>query len=331
MSLRHPADIAAELRVAGAAVACLPPGSVEPVAATFEYIADEVLNANMQRLEFLPPESKAAQMEEPCIARGPRYLPWPVPAEENVGVHVGTQSSDEYGADKGNDYLTFVNPTNPATFQRMVAPFRGFVEQVCRELYGPSHRVAILSSTFVVGVEKVKTVAHVDFYSPHIITLLLPLYPYRPEDAALKYWRFDENPFLYEQGRAIRASEEMLDSSTHRIYHYRFGEGIFFSGELWHQTVPFRRPLYGWGHARCRALLGIMCAAPDALVNEASHPDAELALAAAADGYYFHPLTGEWLTPLPTIRMLSWQWLAALVRRPARLADAVAEFNAALH
>eukprot|EP00971_Amphidinium_carterae_P265218 5260974-Amphidinium_carterae.1 len=47
-------------------------------------------------------------------------------------------------------------------------------DEVCRELYGPSQRIATLSSTFVVGTEKLKTVAHVDFYSPHITTLWLP-------------------------------------------------------------------------------------------------------------------------------------------------------------
>mmetsp|Transcript_88 Transcript_88/g.121 ORF Transcript_88/g.121 Transcript_88/m.121 type:complete len:334 (+) Transcript_88:148-1149(+) len=331
MQSRHPSQLAAELATAGLAVTPLPPGSVASAAATFDYIADEVLKASNQRLEFLPPESPAARYsrpEEQCVSRGPRYLPWPEPHDSNLGFHVGVQSADESG-DKGYDYLTFVNPTNRGTFERMVYPFRGVVEQVCRELYGPTQRVATISSTFVVGTEKLKTVAHVDFWSKNIVTLLLPLHQYRPADAGLRYWRFDENPHLYPGGAAASVDAKVLQEESYsRVYNYNLNEGVLFSGTLWHQTVPFHQPPGGWGRTRCRVLLGVMAVAVDALANEHGHPDALISLAAAANGYYVHPETGEWLTPLPSIRSLSWQWLAARIASPSKIRDDAAEFVA---
>eukprot|EP00971_Amphidinium_carterae_P097233 1924171-Amphidinium_carterae.2 len=48
-------------------------------------------------------------MEEHCISRGPKFLPWPEPADDNFGVHVGSQSADEYG-DKGPLHLMCYQP-----------------------------------------------------------------------------------------------------------------------------------------------------------------------------------------------------------------------------
>mmetsp|Transcript_461 Transcript_461/g.1522 ORF Transcript_461/g.1522 Transcript_461/m.1522 type:complete len:313 (+) Transcript_461:80-1018(+) len=312
--MRHPGELASELARAGAAITPLPQGSVEPISAIFDYIADDILRASDQRLEFVPPET-ARSAADRCVAKGPKFLPWPVPADGHLGFHVGTQSTEL------NEDLTYVNPTNLATFARTVAPLRCALERVCQELYGQSRRIMTLSSTFVVGKEKLKPVAHVDFHSRNIVTLILPLYHYRPEDAALKYWRVDENPHLYPWGRARGATDEELQHGRPRIYPYRFGEGMFFTGDLWHQTVPFRCPPGGWGRARCRALFSIMCAAADALVQEASHPAAVGALAAAAGGYYVDPQTGEWLTPLPSVRSLAWQWLAARFTYPTLTYD----------
>merc|ERR1712008_501721 len=98
----------------------------------------------------------------------------------------------------------------------MGEPFEEYLEPLIRGFFGAKERVVTVSAQFIYGSSKSKTEAHRDFLSRNVISLLTPLYEYTPEQAALHYWRFDENEQLYR-------TENIERGRLRRTYPYRRG------------------------------------------------------------------------------------------------------------
>merc|ERR1711920_1070321 len=93
------------------------------------------------------------------------------------------------------------------------------------------------------------------------------------------------------------AEYELHMARKQRIYPYKRGEAVVFSGDLYHQTVPFMEPESGWGARQCRALFCVVLVAPDALQKEDQFDRVMQNLKRPTGGYMLDPVTDQWLTP----------------------------------
>lgn len=274
---------ARELITRGVTFVPLPQEALDQALKIFEHISQDGLAEAGEEYSFEP---LGTWPPLPSLLR--RHVLPKLPVRQ-LNFFIGTQANEE-DEEKETEFIRYANATQPETLAELTEPFAGFLEPVTRRLFGREERVMIVNAQYIFGNAMKVTEAHRDFFSRNTISLLTPLYDYTPEEASLYYWRFDENPELYTSLDLARAQQR-------RKYAYRKGEAVVFSGDLFHQTVPFDEPEAGWGRKQCRALFCLVLVAADAVQREEQYELVLKNMRGPAGGYMVDPATEEWLTP----------------------------------
>lgn len=209
-------------------------------------------------------------------------LPWAPLLSFQVSDH-------DDGTGHKAEALRYANPVLRKTLVALAEPFVAVLESIGSQVFGTNERVVTVNAQYIFGNAKSDTHAHRDFRSRNTVSLLTPLYEYAPEEASLHYWRFDENPELY-------ATNDMATARRMRTYAYTRGEAVVFSGDLYHQTVPFQQPKAGWGERQWRTLFCIVMVAADSLQLEDNYEGIVGDMRSTTGGYLVDPVTEEWLT-----------------------------------
>uniref|UniRef100_A0A7S0A3H6 Fe2OG dioxygenase domain-containing protein n=1 Tax=Pyrodinium bahamense TaxID=73915 RepID=A0A7S0A3H6_9DINO len=278
--LEHDAErIAQEVATRGLAFLPLPSGILDEAVAIFKHISTDALADQGICMTFEPLETW------PPLPRVCRRFVLPYLPVQQLNFFIGDQGDVDEG---DHNFLRYANAARRDTLERLGEPIARLLEPATRYLFGARERVITVNAQYIFGTAKSETEAHRDFLSRNTVSLLTPLFDYTPEEASLYYWRFDENPELYVTGD--------LDKATlRRTYSYKRGEAVLFSGDLYHQTVPFQRPAAGWGTRQCRALFCVVLVAADLLQREEGYQDVIKHLRGPAGGYMVDPATEEFL------------------------------------
>lgn len=284
VSLEKDAErLAAELATRGLAFLPVPHDAVDQAACIFDHISADALADEGECMNFEPPGTW------PPLPHFCRRFVLPYLPVQQLNFFVGDQGDK----DTEEEFLRYANASRLATLTELAEPMEKFLEPLTRRFFGDHERVLTVNAQYIFGSAKSVTEAHRDFFSRNTISMLTPLYEYTPEEASLYYWRFDENPEFYR-------TNDIRQARVRRTYAYRRGEAVVFSGDLYHQTVPFKEPPGGWGSKPCRALLCLVIVAANALQAEERYESIVKNLRGPAGGYIVDPATEEWLTSSPS-------------------------------
>lgn len=271
-------QLASELATCGVTFLSLPQAAVDRAASIFEHISEDVLDDEGRCMNFEPPKTW------PQWPRCCRRFLLPCLPVQKLSFFVEDQGDSE----NEEEFLRYANAARPCTLEELAEPFKEALEPLTQQFFGVNERVLTVNAQFIFGNAKSKTEAHRDFFSRNTISLLTPLYEYSPDEASLHYWRFDENPELYR-------TKSLSKARRRRTHWYKRGEAVVFSGDLFHQTVPFKRPVDGWGSRQCRALFCLVLVGANALQSEKNYEAIVKNLRGPAGGYMVDPETEEFV------------------------------------
>mmetsp|Transcript_115143 Transcript_115143/g.229336 ORF Transcript_115143/g.229336 Transcript_115143/m.229336 type:complete len:302 (+) Transcript_115143:73-978(+) len=271
-------QLASELATRGVTCLSLPQAAVDRAASIFEHISTDILADEGRCMNFEPPKTWP---QWPRCCR--RFLLPCLPVQQ-LNFFVEDQGDSE----NEEEFLRYANAARSYTLEELAEPFEEALEPLTRQFFGANERVVTVNAQFIYGNAKTKTEAHRDFFSRNTISLLTPLYEYSPDEASLHYWRFDENPELYR-------TKSLAKARRRRTHWYRRGEAVVFSGDLFHQTAPFKRPVDGWGSRQCRALFCLVLVGANALQSEKDYEAIVKNLRGPAGGYMVDPETEEFV------------------------------------